>query len=627
MVVQLFLWSIGSPSWNPSVGTAANRQREVIRPMIKRGLTICLLVGLVGVGVSTTTAVAQDATAALPERVGNFRLADHLGSSHELKRYRDGKAVVLYFTGVGCPVVRKSVPQLKELRDTFGPKGVQFLMVDSNLGETREEIVQEATDYSIDIPVLIDRLQIAAQMLGVKSTGTAVVLDTKTWNVVYRGAIDDRLDVGAEKPAATKTWLVDALNAVLAEAPVPTAQSEARGCLITLAETPQQVSYARDIAPVLAAKCQSCHSDGNIGPFPLRNYDDVKKRARMVGEVVRTVAMPPWDADPHYGLFANDRRLTDDELKKLLAWIDAGAPKDDGPDALAENKVAALPEWELGEPDLVLELPERELPASGVFDYEYVTIPTGLTSDKWIRAVDVQANNRQLMHHILMFVEYPIYMKHNQPDVQGGLEGFFGGYVPGAAVEQYPAGTAKFLPARAQFVLQMHYNATGKSEKVKPRIGLYFAKEEPKVELETRTAHSTEFMIPPNSANYSISAEHVVDKTVQLFSMSPHMHFRGSWFEYIAEYPDGKKEVLLSVPQYKFDWQTRYVFAEPKILPAGTKVICRGGYDNSPRNPFNPNPSAWVQFGEQTYEEMFIGYMDYAAVPDGTQTASLTTGR
>jgi peroxiredoxin len=580
----------------------------------------CAVAIMVGVGVILGGAHAHAAgsvPAPLPTKLGNFRLPDHTGSSVELKRYRDSKAVVLYFSGVGCPVVRKSVPRLKEIRDAYAPKGVQFFVVDSNVKDALADIQKEASEYKLDIPVLLDREQIAAHLIGVKSTAEVAVIDPNGWNVVYRGAVDDRLDVGAEKPTATHNWLVDALEALLNGQPVKEPVSEARGCLITIEEYPKEVSYARDIAPVLAAKCQSCHSEGNIGPFSFKSYDDVKNRARMIGEVVRTSQMPPWDADPAFGHFKNDRSLTSDELKKLLSWLDQGAPKDDGNDVLATSTPAPMEEWPLGKPDLIIELDEKTLPAKGVFDYEYVEKPTGLNSDRWVSAVYVAPGNKQVMHHILMFIEYPTYMKHIQPDQQGGLEGFFGGYVPGMGAQTCPEGTAKYLPGRSKVIFQMHYNATGKEEKVKPKVGLYFAKEPPKVEFETKTAKNTDFLIPPNDPNLAVQATHTIDKDVILYAMSPHMHFRGSWAEYSAVYPDGKKEILLSVPQYKFDWQTRYELAEPKTLPAGTKIEVRGGFDNTARNPFNPDPKAYVQFGEQTFEEMFIAYMDYTEVPKG----------
>lgn len=561
--------------------------------------------------------VTPDSSVA-PAKAANFLLLDQEGNAHEL--HRDGvgaKAVVLYFHGNGCPIVRQSLPAIKALRDTYASKGVKFLMINANTQDDRDSIAEEANEFGIDIPILVDESQMVAKTLGAVRTAEALVVDTATWAIVYRGALDDRIDFLGAKREATHAWLKNALDALLGGQPVEPLRTPVKGCLITYKEAPKQTSYVKDVVPILKDHCVTCHRPGTVAPFAMSSHSKLEGWADMIREVVLTKRMPPWHADPHWGEFSNDRGLSADDMRTLVNWLDAGAPKDGRNDPLGALMKRDDADWALGEPDLVVELPEvQTIPASGIFDYRYIEVPSGLTEDKWVRAVDVQASNLKVAHHVLVFLRYPDRLRHMQPDQEGGLQGFFGGYVPGQRPAPFPEGSGKWIPAGTTFVFQLHYNATGKEETDHTRMALYFANKKPKRELVTTAATDVDFAIEPGDPDSETSAKHMVTRDAVLYAMSPHMHYRGKRFQYEAQYPDGTKEILLSVPNYDFDWQTLYELKEPKKLPAGTVIHASGAFDNSAANPYNPNPEATVFFGEQTFEEMFIGYMDYTVDPE-----------
>src|SRR5882757_4582793 len=301
-----------------------------------------------------------------PATVDNFMLVDaqHL-EAHDLYRMADDKAVVLVSTGVGCPIARSMTPALKALRDKYKAQGVEMFLVDSNLQDSREAIAAEAKEYGIDIPILMDSNQLVGEALGVTRTAEVFVVSPKTWAVAYHGPLDDRSDYGVQK-AATHEFAGDALSAVLAGKPALAATQASKGCLVDFPERAKaaqhaKISYVKDIAPILEAKCVACHQDGGIGPFAMTNYQMVKGFSPMIREVIRTDRMPPYNADPHVGKFSDDKRLTADEVKTIVHWVEAGAPRGDGVDPLGAVKHVAA-EWPLGKPDLIITVPAYTIP-------------------------------------------------------------------------------------------------------------------------------------------------------------------------------------------------------------------------------------------------------------------------
>ncbi|MDB5496436.1 MAG: hypothetical protein JWP28_467 [Phenylobacterium sp.] len=566
-----------------------------------------------GQAASATETVAA---AASPATIDNFMLVDaqHL-EAHELYRLSDAKAIVLVSTGNGCPIARAMMPALKALRDRYAAQGVEVMLVDSNLQDSREAIAAEAKEYGIDIPILMDSNQLVGEALGVTRTAEVFVINPKTWAVAYRGPLDDRSDYGVQK-AATKDFAGDALAAVLAGKPAAAATQASKGCLVDFPERAKaaqhaKISYAKDVAPILEAKCVACHQDGGIGPFAMTNYQMVKGFSPMIREVIRTDRMPPYNADPHVGKFSDDKNLSPAEIKTLVHWIEAGSPRGAGPDPLgAVHHVA--PEWPLGKPDLVLNVPAYKIPASGVVDYQHPYVVNPLTEGKWLRASTIKVEQRQGVHHILTG-----YMKDVPDAGKAAFEDKWGvsvgGYAVGAESEIAPKNVGSYLPPGGAIGMQTHYTPFGKEVTDHSQIALYFYKpnEKPAMVMHNSVIVDNTIVLPPNDGHHQEVAYLEFPHDALLYSAFPHAHYRGASSDVWIRYPDGKEKLLLSLPRYDFSWQRSYTFAEPIKVPAGSKLIAHFIYDNSKRNPNNPDPNKQVVWGDQSWEEMFYTAVRY----------------
>ncbi len=540
--------------------------------------------------------------AASPSAIDNFALLDHRGKSHELDYYCRAEGVqgiVLFVQGNGCPLVRKRVPELQRLRAAYQPRGILFAMLNANPQDERDEVAQEAERFEIELPILMDEAQLVAGMLGVQRTAEAFLIDGKSKEIVFRGPIDDRLGYQTEKPQAEREFLRDALDAFLAGETVEAADSDAPGCLIAIAESSAGISYADTVAPILLEHCVRCHVDGGIGPFAMANHGKVLGWSKMIREVVLTRQMPPWQADPHHGDFSNGRSLNAEEQAALVHWIDAGCPGGDGPDPLAGQEPSQK-RWALGEPDALIDIGEQQIPAEGILDYRYVMVESPFQEDTWISAVDVKPGNPSVLHHVIA----SIYLKDEKGEWTDRRH--IAGYAPGMGVSKCPEGSGILIPGGAHFRFQLHYTASGREETDCSQLALYTAKGPIEKEYHTGAAIHPGFRIPPGAMEYEQSKENTMKRDVLLYAMNPHMHFRGKWMRYEAHYGDGRVETLLSVPNYNFNWQRDYELAEPKRLPAGTKLVVRAAWDNSPMNLYNPDPNRSVGWGEQTFDEMFF---------------------
>lgn len=533
----------------------------------------------------------------------NFRLIDLVGRAQELAYQQASAAVVLTFIDFRCPDAPQAVNSIHALRNQF--PSVLFWLIDATGQLNRTALNTQAAPLAKDLVVLQDRGQLVTRSFGVRSGIEAIVIDPKSWSTVYRGQIEpapaSSIAIGQGGSVA------DALTRFLAGQPIHFLRSQPQAC--SLPEPPSAVpSYATEIAPLLQAKCVGCHSPGNIAPWSMTHYELVRSFADPIKQEVLAGRMPPWHADPQFGSFSNDSSLLPAEASKLLRWIDAGAPRGSGPDPL-EN-AASLSDYplnwpaDLGQPDVILTVPTQSVRPSGEEPYHYVNVPTQLTSDVWVRASVVLPGNLRVVHHCLVYFGSNSQLR--------GLDGYFAGYVPGAKAVAYPDTTGKFLPKGTVLQVQLHYTTTGESETDQTRIGLYLAKSKPQRELKTRAAFNVFFSIPPGTRDHEVSGEYPFAKDAWLYEMSPHMHYRGSRFRFEVQYPNGTRETLLNVPRYAFDWQTLYRLDQPKFLPAGSTLICTGAWDNSSLNPYNPDPNATIRFGEQTDDEMFIGYFNFS---------------
>ena len=558
--------------------------------------------------------------AKLNDQVKDFALLDHQGAFRHLYYYAKDpatKAIVLFVQGNGCPLVRKRVPELKRLRDAYATNGVIFWMINANTQDSRAEVAKEAAEFGIDLPILLDETQLAAKALHIIRTGEAIVIEPNGWRIRYRGAIDDRLSYETQKPAAQHAYLKEALDALLAGEAIKTEVTSAPGCVVTYGKA-AVASYSETIAPMLKANCVQCHTRGGIGPFAMSSHEKVRGWTEMMREVLVTRRMPPWQADPHVGKFGNDFSLSTENTRTLVQWIDAGAPRGTGEDPLVGYQ-PELTEWKLGKPDYVVNIPEQSVAAEGVFDYRYVTVDAPNTEDVWLRATEIVPGNTRVLHHIIATTILP-----GEDRNKNGKS--LTGYAPGMGPDLLPAGVGIRLKAGSQIVFQLHYTASGKAETDRSRLGLYLSKEPPKHELRSSVLIDYKFSIPPGASEFVTKKSRRFDKDALLYTMNPHMHLRGKWMRYTARYPDGTEEVLLNVPNYRFDWQRNYEFKEPKRLPKGTELIVEAAWDNSPLNLNNPDPTKTVGWGDQTFNEMFFASCRYtypdAKPSDETKTAS-----
>jgi len=396
------------------------------------------------------------------------------------------------------------------------------------------------------------------------------------------------------------------------------------------ASNPKSVTYYKDVLPVLQKNCQTCHRPGEAAPMAFLTYEQTRPWAKAIKASVLGKQMPPWFADPAHGKWANDRTLSPDEIATLSAWADNGAKEGNKKEAPAP--VTFVRGWGIGKPDMVLEMPESySVPDSGTIEYQYIIVPTGLKEDKWIQMAEARPGNRQIVHHIIAFVREPgsKWFADQKPGVafspkaqsangqrqQNNDEGareFLVGFAPGSPPEVLRPGSAKLLKAGSDLVLQMHYTATGKAGTDKSAIGLVFAKEPVRNRVFTSAVSTNKFVIPAGASNHDVKASLTLQEDADLVSLLPHMHLRGRAFEYRAVYPTGETEILLKVPAYRFDWQLWYEFAAPKRIPKGTRLEVTGTFDNSANNRFNPDATKDVKWGEQSWEEMMMGFFDIA---------------
>jgi len=381
-------------------------------------------------------------------------------------------------------------------------------------------------------------------------------------------------------------------------------------------------TFYKDVLPVLQKHCQECHRVGEAAPMSFFTYKETRPYAKGIREAVLKRHMPPWFADAHVGKFTNDRSLPQSDIDTLVAWADSGAKEGAATDAPAARSF--VEGWRIDKPDVIFEMPEAyEVPASGTIEYTYFIVPTNFTEDKWVQMAEVRPGNRQLVHHIIAFVrdpeskwlrKYPV-GKAFVPAKGGGENGmgeFITGYAPGAPPEQLRDGQAKLIKAGSDVVFQMHYTANGKPGSDRSRVGFVFSRKPVTQRVLTAAAANRKFVIPAGAPAHVVNGAITLYKPAELISLLPHMHLRGKSMEMRAVYPTGETEKLLWVPGYDFNWQLWYQLPQGKVLPAGTRIEATGTFDNSPNNKNNPDPTAEVRYGDQSWEEMMIGFFDIA---------------
>lgn len=558
----------------------------------------------------------DDVAREVPASIAPFELSDFAGVPWKLNDELE-KPLVVVFVGVECPIVSLSIDTLKAQQTRFG-ESVDFVLIDSNQQDTLLEMEQFAKRHELTIPLLKDPANRVADAFGAERTPQVFLLDRQR-SVRYHGQINDRYTYGLQRAEAQAEYLENAIQAIVAGQAPELTQTEAVGCHIGRKLEPvadATVTYCGQIAAILNEHCVRCHRAGEIGPFALDKYEEVVGWAEMIAEVVDDGRMPPWHAAEEHGHFSNDSRLPQEAKRAIFDWVAAGAPY--GDESQLPPPVQFVEGWQIDQPDLVVSMRDNpvQVPATGEIPYQYFVVDPGFTEDKWIQQAECRPGNRAVVHHIIVAIDPP----GEDDELQRvALGEWLTATAPGALPLRLPEGYAKRIPAGSKLVFQMHYTTNGRAAEDLSQVGFVFADPASvKHEVVTQQAANGRIEIPPGANNHRVEAWYHFAADSVVTTLFPHMHLRGKAFRYVAHYPDGREEILLDIPKYDFNWQNAYAFAEPWRAPAGTKLQCIAHFDNSEENFSNPDPTVTVRWGDQTWEEMMIGYFDMHLDPEGS---------
>lgn len=556
-----------------------------------------LLAGASALGLAACS--GEPAATLVGKKVDDYMLVDQTGMGHILRYDTQTPAIVLASYVNGDEGSRAAAKALAEAAGKH--KGVLVHLINSSDADTREAIAAEAKEAGITLPLLDDEFQLIGDSLGFTYAGEAVIVNPKTWEIVFHG------------PAAK----VDAaLGEFVAGGKIATPEyTEVSGTKLTFADRGAdhtKISYSKDVVPILMDKCVECHQPNGIAPWHMTDYTMVKTFAPMMREAIRRDRMPPFDADRHYGAFDNDENLSAEETKTLVHWIEAGALSDiaEGGEDPLKVGVSSRPDWPLGEPDLIVEIPPYDVPAAGVVDYQLPVVMNPNKEGKWLKSTTFKAGDRAGVHHIL---------SGWMPKMPPGGRGFdwdisLGGYAVGAESQTAPKDWATWIPGGGAISFQMHYTPTGKAFTDHSKIGLYFQDEAPIYAKRQIVIADPSIEIAANAPRHHETAYVQFPAAAELYAAQIHAHYRGYASKLTAVYPDGKEQILINMPHYDFNWQREYVFKDLIEIPAGTVVVADYWYDNSVNNKalFGDNtktmtaPEKVVFWGDQSYQEMLF---------------------
>ncbi|HEY3951566.1 hypothetical protein [Phenylobacterium sp.] len=536
-----------------------------------------------------------------PQRVGDFQLPDQHFIGRRLYKMDDDKAVVLVAYAAGDAQFRADAPALSALKAAYGSQGVDFLVIDPRLGDTRAKLAADPAAAGLGIPVLFDYEQLVGESLGLTRSAELLVLNPKDWSIAFRGPVGSA--------AARKT-----LDALVAGHPAALGAEPARGEAIAYPQKGEarwsEISYAKDIAPIVQSKCVVCHQPGGQGPMQLTSYQQIKGFAPMIREVLQTHRMPPFQPDVTVGHWAPNEGLSSDQLKTMVHWIEGGAPRGSGEDPLAKQSFHAPP-WKLGTPDVVLALPPVNVPATGVLPYQNPVVASGLTEGRWLRASEFLVTDKKVLHHVTTTLSSP--GENGTMIRQEAAAGGVGGQGPGRVINLVPKDMGVWVPANADIHMQTHYTPYGKPTTEATKLGLYFYPkgQEPKYPMRTYGVYGTGITIPAGEEYHPELSYADIPKDMLVYGLTAHAHVRGGSTSVSIRYPDGHEEMVLAVPRYDFNWQCEFYLEKPIMVPAGSRIINRWTYDNSTRNHGNPDPKKNIAFGEQTTDEMLAFFIHY----------------
>jgi len=547
-------------------------------------ITLCgLALGLAG----TTTYAAT-------ERVGDFALLDEQGEFHQLSRYQQLDAVVLLAYDNSCPSAQDAAATLADLQAQFNDR-VQFLALDINAQDRATE-----SAWGLPFPVLADELKLVAESLQLSQSGEVLVFSPQRLSLHYRGG------AGPE--------LLQNLQAILANTSTDTINLAFDGCSISYDSDPSVApDYSTEIAPIIVEHCSVCHREDGAGPFAFDGYYSLAGWSPMVKEVIMNKRMPPMQVDPSYAATPNAHFLSAEKRKKIMHWMQAGVPRGDGErDPLSEVPLEKTFEWQLGEPDFTIDTPQQEIPAVGILDYMYLELELPFGEDKWVRAFQFEPGEERVIHNLSAFVVAPesdFWGEERQARTSESR--FLGSFIPGEnPATVFPEDSGVLIPAGHKLALQFHYYSHGRVLRDSTTIGLYFHEAAPSREIVTRPV-STEFTLSANDPDQTMLASYEFTEKVTLLAVRPRMNQRGKAMQFDLIPPDGDPQTLISVPAYNYGWQPHYWLESPRDLEPGSVVNVSGAFDNSLSNPFNPNFREEVEWGFDSGEEMFTGYLTY----------------
>ncbi len=606
--------------------------------------------------VAANALAANDSKSSLGRTIDAFTAKDYYGKTRSLSDFADKKVVIVYFTGTECPLAKLYAPRMERISKELADQGVAVIGVNSNRQDSITEIAGYAQKHGVTYPILKDAGNKIADLFGAERTPEVFVLDEER-KVRYQGRIDGSytfgFGVGFAAPQEKRSDMVEAVNELLAGKEVSVPFTEPKGCIIGRVRDVNEsadVTYSKQISRLFNERCVKCHRDGQIAPFAMTSYDEVAGWGEMIAEVIREQRMPPWHADPKHGSFANEDTLTQDEKEMVFAWVDNGCPEGDPADL---PEPPTFPEGYLlpRDPDQVVYIADEpvDVMPEGVEPYRYYTVDPGFTEDKWVTMAECLPGNPAVVHHIIVFIVPPertpeekragelarqrrreaaeaAARNNDGPVRERGRRrnddesdrditgfGFLAGFAPGTRPMVLEPGYAKKIPAGSRLTFQMHYTPIGSPQKDRSGIALVFTERDEVTHLlSTSNTSNTDFVIPPETPDHLVTAKKTFPRDTLMLSLFPHMHVRGKSFRYEVKYPDGESEVLLDMPFYDFNWQTNYILAQPKLLPKGTELLCTAVFDNSEENLHNPDSTKEVRWGDQTWEEMMIGWYDIA---------------
>jgi len=531
------------------------------------------------------------------------------GTLHHLQPSPEYRLQVVCFLGCECPLANLYAARLNQLANDFAGQDVGFIGINSNPQDTMEEVAEFAVRHELRFPMLKDHDAVALSQFGASRTPEVIVINERG-TIVYRGRIDDQYRPGVIQPQPTRNDLREAISESLSDRLVSTPRTEAAGCLISRPRSVDPtcgVTYCGDIVTILRRHCIECHREGEIGPFSLTNYEDIVGWGDMMLEVIDQKRMPPWHATSTHEPLLNERQLPTSDRELLGRWVQGGMPFGDAsklpPDVTFESG------WQFARsPDIVLDVSKTpfRIAAEGVVDYQYFVVDPGFEEDTWVSAAEVLPGNRSVLHHAIAFIRPPdgTYLQ--------GL-GMLTAYVPGQRIPPVTPGLAKRVPKGSKIVFQMHYTPTGSAEFDASRLGLL------RVDAKDVTHESVtvlginhELEIPPGEANATVVGDGVrLPENATLLSISPHMHLRGKSMS-VAIHQGEQARTILEVPHYDFNWQHTYLLRDPVTFEEGQSLRFTATFDNSAENPSNPDPSQFVTWGDQTFEEMAVVFFEFA---------------